>query len=142
MPSQSKLMGSGSEMLISVFEDRLRDRIRKVRTLAGLDMTEQWQMDVVQRDEDLWVRQISGCTRPELKVMLGRDCPPTIDELLDYLPVIGGTREPGVYIDIIVHKDVTVSHKTFLYVGSATATDGGLRARTAQHLDSNWRKSK
>jgi hypothetical protein len=75
---------------------------------------------------------------PEVKVMFGASRPPTLEELRK-LPRINGDANPGVYL-VIIHTPGQ-ANDTYIYIGSATSSWGGLTERTStEHGNSQFRK--
>ena len=90
-----------------------------------------WEDELGKYSPAEWLESVKSYTLPEVTELLGREEPPSFEELLD-LPWFD-TEDAGTYLHMLTPD--TAGHHNHLYGGSATrysASTKGLRARRAR----------
>lgn len=95
-----------------------------------------WQDRLSRRTCEQWVNDINEVTTDSFKILLGKDIPPSQEELLSLENTL--PTEPGVYLSVI--RAESEGHGWYIYIGSATKPREGLRGRISEHQRKSYSK--
>lgn len=124
----------------STFDLKLGEYVGELFKLGEYEMTPECSQLLRQRTVGEWVAVLGRVTLDDVKTLLDREDPPTVNDLLS-LSEIDDSHSPGVYIGVILTDRALHDGHDFTYVGSATAPGRGLVYRCNRHLDQNYRNT-
>lgn len=117
--------------VVERFEARVGFTISCIRKMT---MTLDWHLTLKETSDEEIIPYFTECTPRAVQAILGREDPPTWEDLMGLDPW-KGTTAPGVYTRLMSFTGVDPNFgNRHLYVGSATGVWGGLQKRMEQHI--------